>query len=480
MSNPAPPALRPLRLAVGVAVVAGAATAVAGVAGGADPATAGLRLALAALPALLVVALLRRLGRGSTRAFARIRRSAVIAAVVLLAVAATGTGPPWLRALQAAQAVAQLAVLAATLRPALRRWYAEHRDDPERAGAWRPALLLAVLAPLVAEVSIGNLAFTPAGALAAATALPIYGGGALLARELVRRTGRGWPSILLLGLAYGVVEEGMALRAFFDPLIYGGLPAAWGARVFGVNGTYTLVQLVNHAVWSVAVPVLLTELALPRYRARPWLGGVGLTGAALVFVLGAGLTALGARTQLSPGFPEPVGAMIACAAAVVVLAVVALRVLPAAAGRVHFERPAPSPRRVLAMAFGAGFGFLAVLVLPGRLAPQLMQGPAVLGPLAAALALVVVAAVLVRRWSAAAGWCRAQALALAGGALLGHTLLWGVTQPVTWTDRIGVGVLSVITVIGLLALARQGSSGPPDRVENGRDRPAGWQADRVG
>jgi hypothetical protein len=473
-----PPTVLPLRVAVGAAVLTGCAAAVGALVadGGA---TAGLRVALAALLAGLWPLLLRRLERGSTRAYARIRRAAAVAAAALLAVAATGTGPTWVRVLQVAQAAAQLGVLAAAAQPTLRRWYARHRDDPERAGAWRPALLLAGLAPFVAEVSIGNLPFTPAGAVAAAFGLPLYAGGALLARELVRRTGRGWPSILLLGLAHGIVEEGLALRAFFDPTIYGGLPAAWGARVLGVNGTYTLVQLVNHAVWSVAVPVLLVELALPRYRARPWLGGFGLTGAALAYVGGAGLLALSARTQLSPGYTAPAAALLGCAVVVIGLGVAALRVVPAVTARTGPDGAAPAPRRVFLTALGAGFGFLAVLVLPGHLAPELMRGPGVLGPLAVALALVIAAGLRLRRWSAAPGWGRAQLVALAGGALLGHSLLWGATQPATWTDRAVVGVLLVLTAGGLVGLARQGGSSSPDRVVNSPDRHPEWHARRV-
>jgi hypothetical protein len=45
---------------------------------------------------------------------------------------------------------------------------------------------------------------------------PMYGGGALVIREAVRRAGRGWPSILALGLAYGVLEEGLVTQSLFN------------------------------------------------------------------------------------------------------------------------------------------------------------------------------------------------------------------------------------------------------------------------
>jgi hypothetical protein len=105
-------------------------------------------------------------------------------------------------------------------------------------------------------------------------------------------------------------------------------------------------------------------------------------------------------------------------------------------------------------------------VLPGHLAPGLMSGPGVLAPLVVALALVVVAVRLVRRWSAAPDWGRPHRVALGSGALLGHSLLWGATQPATATDRAVVGVLLVITAGALVALAREGAA-RPDRVAKG-------------
>ncbi len=62
------------------------------------------------------------------------------------------------------------------------------------------ALTLFFIAPLVAEFLLGDFPITFLSPLILMT--PFYGGGALLIRELTRRTGRGWPAILLLGCAY--------------------------------------------------------------------------------------------------------------------------------------------------------------------------------------------------------------------------------------------------------------------------------------
>jgi hypothetical protein len=117
--------------------------------------------------------------------------------------------------------------------------------------------------------------------------LLLYGAGALLIRELVRRSGRGWVSILLLGAAYGFIEEGFATQSLFHPTLYHA--ADWGACILGINGVFTTSVIVIHAVWSAAIPILLTELLFPGRRSTPYLGRGGLVGTSICYVLGVAL-----------------------------------------------------------------------------------------------------------------------------------------------------------------------------------------------
>lgn len=78
-----------------------------------------------------------------------------------------------------------------------------------------PVIVLVLITPLIAELLWGSTPIAYAARLLAI--LPMYGAGALLIRELVRRSKRGWTSILLLGAAYAIVEEGLALQSFFNP-----------------------------------------------------------------------------------------------------------------------------------------------------------------------------------------------------------------------------------------------------------------------
>ena len=77
------------------------------------------------------------------------------------------------------------------------------------------AVTLFFLAPIVAEFLLGDF---PATWLPLLIILaPMYGGGALLIRELTRRTGRGWPTILLLGCRLRHHRGGLHHAIAFQP-----------------------------------------------------------------------------------------------------------------------------------------------------------------------------------------------------------------------------------------------------------------------
>jgi hypothetical protein len=163
-----------------------------------------------------------------------------------------------------------------------------------------PPFVLVVVAFLVAELLPGSAPITQPGLWP--FLLLIYGPGALLIREAVRRRKRGWASILLLGAAYGLVEEGLALQSLFNPALYHA--ADWGARFLGINGVYAEAAIIIHAVWSAAIPILLTDLLFPGRRDTPYLGRSGLILTGVWYILGVALLALLAlltRFSIAPG-----------------------------------------------------------------------------------------------------------------------------------------------------------------------------------
>ena len=192
------------------------------------------------------------------------------------------------------------------------------------------AASLFFLAPLVAEYLLGDL---PLIAIAAMIALaPMYGGGAILIREAVRHSGRGWPTFILLALAYAVMEEGLVSTTLFDPhylglslLAYGYIPA------LGTAFPWAIFVLSIHVIWSMAVPIGLTEALFHEAEPKPWLGKIGLvvTGLLLLF----GVIAGGLFQRNHDPFRETPIEMISVVVVVLLLIFAAFR----------FPRRAPTP-----------------------------------------------------------------------------------------------------------------------------------------
>lgn len=106
--------------------------------------------------------------------------------------------------------------------------------------------------------------------------ISLYSAGVLLIREFSIRYRKGWGSILALGCAYGIMEEGIAVHTFF---IANGGPAgnlAIYGRVDGVNWVWAFAITFFHAVFSVALPILLLKLAYPKWSDRSLLGKPGI------------------------------------------------------------------------------------------------------------------------------------------------------------------------------------------------------------
>jgi hypothetical protein len=314
-------------------------------------------------------------------------------------------------------------------------------------GRWA-ALLLAGLTPVVAELTLGNPPLRQAWLLL--LWVPIYGAGTVLIRELVRRTGRGWPAILLLGAAYGIVEEGLALQALTSPTIYG--VAGWAPRILGLNSAYTELNIPYHAVFSVALPILLVDLIVPDLRHRPYLGRTGLIVAGVVFVLGV-LLLRWTTAFIDPGYQAPPAVLAAFVLAIAVLALLALRFVPRPP-RVPATAPrtVPAPRAVACLAGVVAFGYLALLFpFGGARHPAFTQGGWVAVPMVAAALLAVAAGVLLRRWTAHGSWRDRHSLALAGGALVAHTVFGVIANGENTTDRLSLAALGLV-MLGLLAL----------------------------
>jgi hypothetical protein len=137
---------------------------------------------------------------------------------------------------------------------------------------WRPVVTLLVLAPAIGELLSGSSPplqfFNP---IAFLLLVGLYGCGALLVRETVARYQLNASALLLLGAAYGILEEGITCKSFFNPhWTDTGFLSVYG-RLWGVNWVWTFGLTIYHMVVSVIVPVFLTEALFSKYASVPWL-----------------------------------------------------------------------------------------------------------------------------------------------------------------------------------------------------------------
>ena len=249
----------------------------------------------------------------------------------------------------------------------------------------RGAVALALLSPFIAEVLTGSTSITslfvfpPAFLVGFGFDVMLYGAGVILVREAVVRWDKGWASVLLLGAAYGIVEEGLAVHTFFQP---GGNPVgALGTfgRFAGVNGVWAVGLTVFHAVYSIALPILLVSLIYPETRGVRFVEGRGLYGVGACYV---GVVLLFAIVV--PYFPPP--ATFAAFALLLFALVGAARWVPK-----DLLRLRPGPRRMPGWTFvAAGLVLLFDWLLLGIDSPTVVRS----APLAIALFLGVLGLVL--------------------------------------------------------------------------------------
>lgn len=300
-----------------------------------------------------------------------------------------------------------------------------------------PALALFFLAPLVGEFFLGDFPITYLPLILALA--PLYGGGALLIREISRRTQRGWPTIVVLALAFGVFEEALLTQSLFNP-DYAGvhLLDAGFVPALGIAIPWTIFVLTLHTVWSISTPIALVEESTARPRTQPWLGRTGLVVTALLFVAGSiftFLTSYGQGQFLASPLQLGISAVVVAG-----LVVIALRVPQVPVPRRHREGRVPQPWLVFAISLVAGGVFMA-----GDSLPVWAGVPVVVLALAAIT-------VLIGRWSACSGWGSWHRYALAAGAVLTYSWHAFATTPVIGGAPVVNMVSHVIYAVAALGI----------------------------
>lgn len=302
-----------------------------------------------------------------------------------------------------------------------------------------PALALFFLSPFVAEMLLGDFALDASWIVLIVG--PLYGGGALVVRETARRLGRGWATLLLLALAYGLFEEGIVIQTLFNPN-YLGLHLLRQAYVpaLGMSAWWTPFVLTLHTAWSISVPIAIVEALFPDRRTQPWLGKVGLGVSAVLFIAGGLL--VHAATRRQDPFAATNVQWVSTWIALALVVVLAFRLRPQSA---RATGPVPGAWMTGAIALAWGLAFMN--------ANKLVAG----WPLAGVQwALDFAALGLLAGFARRAAWTPLHTVAVAGGAMLAYACNGFPQEPVVGskgTIDLAGNTLFAIMAVALLVLA---------------------------
>ena len=283
-----------------------------------------------------------------------------------------------------------------------------------------------MFSPLVSEYLLGDFSVRQLGILVGL--LPLYGGGALLVREITRRAGRGWPTMILLGLAYALIEEGLLTQSLFNPnyaglrlLDYGFIPA------LGTSLNWAVFVLTLHVVWSISSCIAIVEGLAASRHATPWLGRVGLALTVILYLLGCVATA-SFSLKTYPFIASP-REFTAVSFVLVGVAVAAFRFFRDGRPRADGQPPSPWVIGATCLVLSSGFYLLYGNGAALGLHPAAM--------LAAMLALEGAGIALLALWSRRSGWGPLHVLGAAAGAIVTYGWL-GIGRIVSGSTNLGV------------------------------------------
>ncbi|WP_170415778.1 hypothetical protein [Ruegeria atlantica] len=328
-----------------------------------------------------------------------------------------------------------------------------------------PAIVLLITAPLIAEFLLGDFNVRQLGYLG--IFIPLYGALALFVRELVRRSGRGWVSMLLMALACGLIYEGIVNQTLFNPHFAGADLLQYGfIESLGTSFNYAAFILTLHTVWTISTPIALAEGFAGERAKEPWLNRPLLIGAGLLALLGlVGTTASTIQRFKFVSSPMQYGTVVMLALILVFLALRVVLKPSAKTAGIDADR-GPSIWLVTAFSFVLSSAFMIWF----HYAPD-HKINAQLG-LTVFLVIDAVAIIAFATWSRAEGWRPLHIVAAATGAVLtygwfglwrllvnGKTAMGVKAEP---TDIAGQ-VMLLVAVLGLSWLAHKWQAGITDK-----------------
>jgi hypothetical protein len=308
-----------------------------------------------------------------------------------------------------------------------------------------PVVALLVLAPWTAECSWGG--FPAVDFITVVVFLgPMYGGAAVLIREVGRRTGGGWPAIMLLATAFGFLQAGLVDQSMFNPDFLANTQFAESREVAeqtllpvaGFSAGQAFVFVGNHIALSICTPIAIVEaFVAPDLRYRGWLRWPGWIGFGVLYI-GGSLLVYNDGEEGRQGFVASPGLLVGTSVLVLLLAGLAL--LP----RWHRERRPVHRRapRPIWVGLTSLVAFLSVEAVPGW--------PGFAGQ----TVVVAAAAALIAYWSRGEGFDERHVLAAwAAGLLLAgfQAYLVPTYQPASEIASITGDIAISVVTLSLLA-----------------------------
>ncbi len=136
---------------------------------------------------------------------------------------------------------------------------------------WKPVILLLVITPILTEVLTNNIPFQILfrSKLFLTLAILVYG-PVLLLRELAIRWNLRLKGYILLGLVYGIYNEGLFAKTIFKLQIANTSFNDYGI-VWNINLPWAAVIITFHAFYAFLFPLIIVYTIFPKAAFTPWI-----------------------------------------------------------------------------------------------------------------------------------------------------------------------------------------------------------------
>lgn len=155
-------------------------------------------------------------------------------------------------------------------------------------------ITLILIVPLLTELLSGNIPITTiVNPIVFGYLIIMYGLPVLLAREAVVEWKLGILGLLTLGLAYGVLNEGVAARTLLLSDEHMFMSSLRGYSLFGINFLWASAIIPWHALFSITYPIVLIRGLYPQIADERWLSKRG------IIIICVAVAALGSLSYFS-------------------------------------------------------------------------------------------------------------------------------------------------------------------------------------